>query len=50
MAQIVVGTELVVCGTDPLTGFCRDGCCESTHARSLEWISLHELKAHAVTA
>jgi uncharacterized protein (DUF2237 family) len=26
-ASIVLGGELEVCGTDPLTGFYRDGCC-----------------------
>jgi uncharacterized protein len=25
----VLGTELALCGTDPLTGFYRDGCCSS---------------------
>ena len=25
----VLGTELVVCGTDPMTGFYRDGCCNT---------------------
>ena len=25
----VLGTELQPCGTDPLTGFYRDGCCET---------------------
>ena len=25
----VLGTDLVVCGTDPLTGFYRDGCCNT---------------------
>jgi uncharacterized protein len=25
----VLGTELVPCGTDPMTGFHRDGCCSS---------------------
>ncbi|MHB1928228.1 MAG: DUF2237 family protein [Acidimicrobiales bacterium] len=27
MARNVVGGELEPCGTDPLTGFYRDGCC-----------------------
>lgn len=26
-AKNVLGTELVPCGTDPMTGFYRDGCC-----------------------
>ncbi|ANS79211.1 hypothetical protein SGUI_1815 [Serinicoccus hydrothermalis] len=26
----VLGTELVECGTDPVTGFTRSGCCEVT--------------------
>ena len=25
----VLGTDLVVCGTDPMTGFYRDGCCNT---------------------
>jgi uncharacterized protein (DUF2237 family) len=25
----VLGTELIVCGTDPVTGFYRDGCCNT---------------------
>ena len=25
----VLGTDLEVCGTDPMTGFYRDGCCNS---------------------
>ena len=25
----VLGTELEICGTDPLTGFFRDGCCNT---------------------
>ena len=29
MAQNVLGGELEVCGTDPLTGFFRDGCCNT---------------------
>jgi len=29
MAQNVLGTELQPCGTDPLTGFFRDGCCNT---------------------
>ena len=29
MAQNVLGTELVPCSLDPLTGFYRDGCCNS---------------------
>ena len=118
MAKNVLGTELVPCSTDPLTGFYRDGCCntgaedvgvhtvcavmtdaflafsrdagndlstpmpqygfaglqagdqwclcasrwaeafdagqapqvvlESTHARTLEWVNLGDLQAHAV--
>ncbi len=30
MAQNVLGTELVECGTDPVTGFFRDGCCNTS--------------------
>ena len=29
MAQNVLGSDLAVCGTDPLTGFYRDGCCNT---------------------
>lgn len=29
MANNVFGTPLEPCGTDPLTGFYRDGCCET---------------------
>ena len=29
MAQNVLGTELQPCSTDPLTGFYRDGCCNT---------------------
>jgi uncharacterized protein len=29
MANNVFGTPLESCGTDPLTGFYRDGCCET---------------------
>jgi len=29
MARNVLGDELEPCGLDPLTGFYRDGCCES---------------------
>ncbi len=29
MAQNVLGTELESCSTDPLTGFYRDGCCNT---------------------
>ena len=32
MAQNVLGTELVECGTDPVTGFFRDGCCNTSEA------------------
>ena len=32
MAQNVLGTELVECGTDPVTGFFRDGCCNTSDA------------------
>ena len=28
-ARNVLGTELVPCSTDPLTGFYRDGCCNT---------------------
>jgi len=29
MAKNVIGTELQPCGFDPLTGFYRDGCCNT---------------------
>lgn len=29
MARTVVGGELETCGTDPMTGFSRDGCCDA---------------------
>lgn len=29
MAKNVLGTELKTCGTDPMTGFYRDGCCNT---------------------
>lgn len=29
MAKNVLGTELISCSTDPLTGFYRDGCCNT---------------------
>jgi uncharacterized protein (DUF2237 family) len=29
MAWNVIGTELEVCGTEPVTGFYRDGCCNT---------------------
>lgn len=28
-AKNVLGTDLSVCGTDPVTGFYRDGCCHT---------------------
>lgn len=30
MARNVLGTELDECGTDPVTGFFRDGCCNTS--------------------
>ena len=30
MANNVLGTELSTCSTNPLTGFFRDGCCNTT--------------------
>ncbi len=29
MAKNVLGTELETCGTDPMTGFYRTGCCDT---------------------
>ncbi len=29
MAKNVLGTDLESCGTDPMTGFYRDGCCST---------------------
>ena len=30
MSQNVLGGELELCGTDPVTGFFRDGCCNTS--------------------
>ena len=30
MAQNVLGTELAECGAEPVTGFFRDGCCNTS--------------------
>lgn len=30
MARNVLGGELIDCGTDPVTGFFRDGCCNTS--------------------
>lgn len=62
-ARNVIGTELVPCSYDPLTGFYRDGCCQtdahdhgthvvcarmkSTHSKALDQVSLNALQAHA---
>ena len=36
MALNVLGTELVACSLDPLTGYFRDGCCNTDeHDRGL---------------
>ncbi len=32
MAKNVLGTELQLCSADPLTGYNRDGCCNSSEA------------------
>jgi uncharacterized protein len=40
----VLGTELQPCGTDPVTGFYRDGCCASGEAQA------HHLVCAVVTA
>ena len=32
MANNILGTELASCSTDPMTGFFRDGCCNTTGA------------------
>lgn len=29
MAKNVLGTDLEICGTEPLTGFYRNGCCDT---------------------
>ena len=29
MAKNVIGTDLETCSTDPMTGFYRDGCCQT---------------------
>ena len=49
----VLGGELEPCGTDPLTGFYRDGLAApvllaSTHERALEIVPLAALKQHSV--
>ena len=33
----VLGAELQTCGTDPVTGFYRDGCCSSDLIRPPIW-------------
>lgn len=40
-AQNVLGTALVPCGTEPMTGFFRDGCCNT---------SAEDLGVHTVCA
>lgn len=32
MAHNILGTELATCSTNPMTGFFRDGCCNTTGA------------------
>lgn len=34
MARNVLGTDLAICSKDPLTGFFRDGCCNTDGADS----------------
>ena len=40
-ARNVLGTELVPCSYDPLTGYFRDGCCHT---------DMHDLGSHVVCA
>lgn len=32
MAHNILGTDLAICSTNPMTGFFRDGCCNTTGA------------------
>ena len=41
VASNVLGTELVACSYDPLTGYFRDGCCHT---------DMHDLGSHVVCA
>jgi len=41
VARNVLGTELVPCSYDPLTGYFRDGCCHT---------DIHDLGSHVVCA
>ncbi len=41
VALNVLGTELVPCSYDPLTGYFRDGCCHT---------DMHDLGSHLVCA
>ncbi len=41
VARSVLGTELVPCSYDPLTGYFRDGCCHT---------DMHDLGSHVVCA
>ncbi len=41
VARNVLGTELVPCSYDPLTGYFRDGCCHT---------DMHDLGSHVVCA
>ena len=41
VAHNVLGTELVPCSYDPLTGYFRDGCCHT---------DMHDLGSHVVCA
>ncbi len=41
VARNVLGTELVACSYDPLTGYFRDGCCHT---------DMHDLGSHVVCA
>ncbi len=46
----VLGGELEVCGTDPLTGFFRDGCCntgsEDVGSHTICAVATHEFLEH----
>ena len=52
----VLGTALVICGTNPVTGYFREEGCgpkvhlEATHRRALDVVPLEVLLANAATA
>jgi len=46
MAKNVLGTELETCSTDPMTGFYRDGCCNT----GLDDVGVHVVCARMTAA